>query len=197
MNRFPDQLDLVPAEQQLPEKIGLGFGGVAIGSALVVIAYALKLMSKFNQDEALFAAGALAVGALCGYLEYRRRRLPLTLVPLGDEIGAYRAGRFVQSFTRGQTTWYQLSWVNTIRELGALGMAALSLTFTAPLFLASLSSLKFSVPAGWMLGGAIAADLLLYSSILTRILSKQYYLPSTVAKGTVAFSKSSLKRFGW
>ena len=96
MNRFPDQLDLVPADQHLPEKIGLGFGGVAIGCALVFIAYAIRLVSKFNQDEALFAGGALVVGILSGFLEYRRRRLPLTLVPMGDEVGAYRAGRFVQ-----------------------------------------------------------------------------------------------------
>lgn len=194
MNRFPDQLDQVPEDQHLNEAVGLGFAGVAAGCLLIVLAYAIQLLRAFKQDDALFAAGVLAVGAISGYLEFRRRRLPLTLVPRGEEIGAYRAGRFVQAFHRGQTTWYQLSVINTLREVMIFGFMAASLSLVMLTFLATL---KFNVPMAWMVGGAIAANLLFYSSILTRVLSKQYYLPNTVATGTVAFRKSALTRFGW
>lgn len=194
MNRFPEQLEQVPEDQHLPEALGLGFGGVAVGCLLVAIAYASQLLKSFNVGAAQFAGGALVVGAISGYLEVRRRRLPLTLVPRGEEIGAYRAGRFVQSFHRGQTTWYQLSVLNTIREVMIFGMMALVLSLAT---LGLLATRELSVPAAWMVGGAIAANLLFYSSILTRVLSKQYYLPNTVASGTVSFRKSALTRFGW
>src|SRR6187402_2462161 len=109
MSRFPEQLDLVPSEQRLPEAIGLGGVGVAIGATLIFIAYALRLatLGQFHQESALFCAGALLVAVGCGYYELSRRRAPLTLVPMGEEVGAYRAGKFVQSFTRNQTTHYQ------------------------------------------------------------------------------------------
>lgn len=194
MNRFPEQLDQVPEDQHLKEAVGLGFGGVAAACALIFLGYSLQLAHAYTQDDALVAAGVLVVGAICGYLEIRRRRLPLTLVPRGEEIGAYRAGRFVQAFHRGQTTWYQLSWVNTFREVMIFGFMALSLSLA---MLGFLASLKFNVVVAWMVGGAIAADLLFYSSILVRIMSKQYYLPNTVASGTVAFRKSALTRLGW
>ena len=51
MTRFPDQLDLVPAEQHLKEAVGLGFGGVAIGSALVFLAYSMRLVSIFQKRQ--------------------------------------------------------------------------------------------------------------------------------------------------
>lgn len=192
---FPDQLDLIPEDQHLREEVGLGFGGVAIGAVLVSLAYLLELVRKgFNQDLALFAGGALVVGLGSGYFEFRRRRLPLTLVPRGEQVGAYRGGRLVNTFHRGQTTWYQLSIINTIRELMILGMMAFSLSLATIGF---LFTLKLTVPMAWMVGGAIAANLLFYSSILTRVMSKQYYLPNTVATGTVAFRKSALTRFGW
>lgn len=194
MHPFPEQLDQVPEEQRLPEAIGLGFGGAALGGLIVFAGYALRIARQgLDGDSAKFAGGALAVALISGLLEVLRRRKPLTLVPQGPEIGVYRAGRLVQTVTVNQLTLYKLSFVNTFRELIILGMFGAVATFGV--FFTVTAGGGAAVPFAWTLGVAVALDLAAYSSVLTRVLSKQYFLPSN--EGAVAFTRASLRRVGW
>lgn len=195
MNRFPEQLEHVPQEQRLPEAIGLGFAGAALGGFIVFAGYGLHMAgSGVDADSAKVAGGALAVAVVSGLIEVLRRRKPLTLVPQGQEIGVYQAGRFVQTFTANQLTLFKLSFVNTFRELMIFGLFGLMATAGA---FATLVGGGRGLPLAWTLGVAVALDVAAYSSVLTRVLSRQYFLPNTVASGAVAFTRTSLRRVGW
>jgi len=195
MNQFPEQLEQVPEELRLPEAIGLGFAGAALGGAIVFLGYAIQMARRgVDEDSAKFAGGALVVALISGLIEWLRRRKPLTLVPNGSEVGVYQAGRFVQSFTVNQLTFYKLSFVNTFRELIIFGMLGAVATLGA---LGAIFSGGGGVTSAWILGAAVALDLAAYSSVLTRVLSKQYFLPNTVASSAVAFTRASLRRVGW
>jgi hypothetical protein len=194
MANLPAQLEHVPEEQRLPEALGIGFAGVGAGALIVFIGHAVQLATTgLTGDTWKFAAGSAAVAVAGIVIELLRRRKPLTLVPQEHEVGVYREGQLVSTFPMNQLTLYRLSWANTFREMILFGMFGAFATLGA---LLSLVSGPLGLYTAWVWGVAIALDALAYSSVLTRLMSKQYYLPSG-ASGAVAFRKSALQRVGW
>jgi hypothetical protein len=194
MAPLPLKLDEVPVDRRLPEAIGIGFAGIGLGALIVFIGHAAQLATTGLQgDTWKFAAGSAAVAAGGIAIELARRRKPLTLVPHELEVGVYREGQLVGMFNVNQLTHYRLSWANTFRELILFGMFGAMASLGALFWLVSG---PVGLPTAWVWGVAIALDALAYSSVVTRLLSKQYYLP-TGASGAVAFRKSALERVGW
>ena len=193
MTSLPQQLDLVPEDKRLREAQGVGFAGVGVGALVVFVGYALHgIEHGLAGDAWKFLLGSAVVAAGGFLFEVLRRKKPLVLVPLGDRIGAYKNGQLVHTFAPHQLTLYQLSWVNTFRELMVFGMFGAMATFGA-LFMLRMPSLG----TAWTWGIAISLDALAYSSALTRVASRQYYLPAEVTPEAVAFRKSELQRVGW
>src|SRR5258708_4594118 len=123
LSTLPSELEHVPTEQRLPEAIGIGFAGVGAGALVVFIGYAVQLARLgLHGDTWKFAAGAAAIALGGVVIEVLRRRKPLTLVPSGTQIGVYKEGRLVSTFTMNQLTFFKLSFVNTFRELIIFGM---------------------------------------------------------------------------
>src|SRR5262245_32671936 len=123
---LPSQLDQVPAEQHLPEAIGVGFGGVAAGALIVFIGHAMHVAKNgLAGNSWKFLAGSAVVAVGGAVIEVLRRRKPLTLVPQDNLIGVYKEGQLVGTFAMNQLTFYKLSFVNTFRELIAFGMLGL------------------------------------------------------------------------
>ncbi|MBK7860908.1 MAG: hypothetical protein IPJ65_20345 [Archangiaceae bacterium] len=195
VSHLPARLDQVPAEQQLRESIGLGYGGIGLGSLIVFVGYLLQLVRVGLAGDAWkFAAGSATVAVGGFVLEVLRRRRPLTLVPQGPEVGVYKDGELKGTFPMKQLTLYKLSWANTFRELVLFGV------FGAMATLGAVSTLLSGPPGlytAWVWGVAVALDALAYSSVLTRLMAKQYYLPGGTASGAVAFPKSQLAKVGW
>jgi len=188
---LPQQLDQVPKQQHLPVAQGFGFGGIGLGALVVFVPYAIHAAQhglKGNDWKYLLGAAVAAAGGIA--IELLRRRKPRILVPQGREVGVYEDGQLVRTFTTNQLTVYQLSFLNTFRELGLFGMIGLSATLVA---FGTLG--KLGLYSAWVWGAAIAFNSLAYSSFLTRVVSRQYYLPGENAP--VAFSKSALQRVGW
>ncbi|MHB8873178.1 MAG: hypothetical protein ACYC8T_05775 [Myxococcaceae bacterium] len=195
MKSFPDLLEAVPADERLGETIGVGFGAFAVGALVVLGGYWLRMLEAgFDPTSAKFAAGALAVALVSGTLEVLRRRRPVALVPRGPELGVYRGGRFVRTIARNQLTLYRLNLLNTVRELFAFGMLGFVATIGSVAFFAS--SDRAGTELAWALGAAVAFDLTAYSSFLTRVLSRQYFLPRDLSSGELVFSKAALRRLG-
>ena len=190
---FPSQLDQVPEEQRVPEALGIGFAGVGGAALIVFFAYAVQVLQHgLGKDAWKFLAGSAAVGIGGIVIEILRRKKPLVLAVQGDSIAAYKDGQLLHTFGRHQVTYYQLSFVNTFRELMIFGLFGVFATFGAVFTLATPS-----LTTAWTWAVAIALDTVAYSSVLTRIMSRQYYLPAEVTPEAIAFRKSDLQRAGW
>lgn len=188
---LPSQLEQVPAEQRLPQAQGIGFGGIGLGAFIVFVGYALTAARNGLKGDAWkFLAGSAVVAVGGIVIEVLRRKKPRVLAVQGNVVGIFEDGQLTRTFTTNQLTLYQLSWVNTFREVMIFGM------FGGMATLAALPMLMSpSLMTAWVWGAAISLDALAYSSVLTRVTSKQYYLPGE--SSPVAFSKSALQRVGW
>jgi hypothetical protein len=190
---LPQQLDQVPADQRVPEALGIGFAGVGVAALIVFAAYAVQVAQHGLKGDAWkFLAGSAAVGVGGIVIEILRRKKPLVLVVQGDQIGAYKDGQLLHTFGKHQVTYYQLSFINTFREMMVFGVFGAFATMGA-LFMLRGPSLM----TAWTWAVAIALDSVAYSSVLTRIMSRQYYLPAEVTPEALAFRKSDLQRVGW
>ncbi len=133
---------------------------------------------------------ALLVGILCSVFTWLDFKKPLVLVRRGEMMGAYRAGLFVTEFPVSRATEFQLRMTNTLRELMSFGMLG-------PIATIAVIAMPFgTIYWFWVLGGAVAMDLTVVGTVRSRLLSRHYLLPDTVARDHVAFTRTSLRRAG-
>jgi hypothetical protein len=162
-------------------------GALALGGLIVGLGYlAIGLRRGFSEPHHLeIIAGGMGVALLLGAWEILRRRRTLTLVIRGNEIELQREGVRVQTLTPSQITLYELSTINTIREVILFGMCVM-VALPFPFFLSGIAEL-------WAVAAAIGAVAAFSSSIKVRILSRHYIMPVGSRSETLLLPKSQIQ----
>ena len=191
---FPPALDAVPPEHRLTETFAFTPGALSIGGALglagFLIAFGTSGGPKSLDD--MYLPGACAVGAvLFGAWEIVRRMQRTSLVFAGDQMGVYRGGQLAQVAYRRQITIYQLSVLNTVRELFAFGFLALILLPGAAFSLA-----RDPATGLMMLGAGLGSAGAFASSVCARIACRHFFVPKGTGTEQVMFTRGELGRFG-
>jgi hypothetical protein len=190
---FPDTLDAVPADARVSEAIPFTPGALAIGGVLGLIGSSIGLATYgVRRLEDLYVPGGCLLGAvLFGTWEVMRRRRRVAIAFNGNQLGIYRGGKLSETAYRSQLTIYQLSFINTFRELFAFGILAVFGLF------AGFLSIGHNASTGLvMLGGGVGMAGAFGSSIYARILCRQIFVPKNGTTEQVGFVKSDLGRFG-
>lgn len=191
---FPPALDAVPPEHRLTETFAFTPGALAIGAALGLAGFSIAFGTSGGPKslDDLYLPGACAAGAiLFGAWETLRRMQRTSLVFAGDRMGVYRGKQLAEVAHRGQITIYQLSVLNTVRELFGFGL------FTLILLPAAAFSLGREPATGlMMLGAGLGSAGALASSIYARIACRHFFVPKGTGTEQVMFSRGELGRFG-
>jgi len=192
---LPESLEEVPEERRIRDIVGIGFGALAGGAAIVFVGYLLRgFRSGFDVNVLKMGGGALGVAVICGGIEYWRHRTPRVLVPDGPELGVYLGGRLATMVPFRHLTWYKLSFLNTFREVALFGVLSL---FGLPYVLLVVTAGHAGIDLAWGLAVGLTLPALLVNSVLTRILSRHYFLPDGAGARTAVMRKSALTRAGW
>ncbi len=193
--QFPPTLDGVPAEGRLTETFAFTPGALAIGALLGLVGsistLGLREHGLVAVEQIYLPGGCFLVALLFGIGEIWRRLHRLQVVFWGDQIGVYRQGRLLQTAYRSQIQIYQLSVLNTIRELGAFGMFAL-----VGLALGVFSSGSDLGLRLMFIGGAIGACGAFASSIYARLACRHFFVPDGKSADQVMFTRGDAGRFG-
>lgn len=141
----------------------------------LLFAYGGFFHQRAGYEKAGHIAGSvcLALGAICIYLEWSRRRKRITLCFQGGMVGLYRLGEFHYAFREEQFVPYRLHPFNTGRMVlitGALAVGCLVLFIFD----------KKATPWDRVLSFALTAVLwaALISTIRSRVLSDWFFVPS-------------------
>ena len=192
-SQFPPTLDGVPAEGRLAETFAFTPGSLAIGGVLGLLGACIGIQKYgFRELEQLYLPGGCFLGAvLFGAGEIWRRMHRLQVVFWGNQIGVYRRGSLLQTAYRSQIQIYQLSILNTIREVGAFGMFA----FIGVLL--GVFSVGRDLGLGLMfMGAAIGSCGAFASSIYARIACRHFFIPDGKSTDQVMFTRGDAGRFG-
>lgn len=190
---FPPTLDAVPAEARLPETFAFTPGALAAGAVLGLAGWLIALGARgpSRLDDLYVPAGCAAGAVLFGTWELLRR-LGRTVVAFhGNQIGMYRGGKLSDVAYRSQIMVYQLSILNTIRELLAFGMLGLmALGGGAATVGKNLGIGLIFLGVGVGLTGAFI------SSIYARIACRHFFVPKGQGTEQVMFTRGAAGRFG-
>jgi hypothetical protein len=190
---FPTSLADVPAHTRVAETFGftplslsvggfLGFAGSLIGVA----------MRGIDELSDLYLPGGCLVGFLLfGAWELMRRRSPTVLAFAGPQIGVYRGGTLGEVVHRSGVTIYQLSILNTIRELFFFGMVGFFSLSGGLMTLARDRALGLCV-----LGVGVGTSGAFVSSIYARVACRHFFIPRGRGDEHVVFAKAKIDPFG-
>lgn len=190
---FPPTLDAVPAEARLPETFAFTPGALAVGAVLGLAGWLMSFLSRGpSKLEDLYVPAGCVAGAILFGLWEIFRRLGRTVVAFhGDQIGVYRSGKLTDVAYRSQIMVYQLSVINTVRELLAFGMLGLmSLGGGAVTVGRDLGMGLIFLGIGVGLTGAFI------SSIYARIACRHFFVPKGQSTEQVMFTRGAAGRFG-
>jgi hypothetical protein len=192
-SQFPPTIDAVPAEGRLAETFAFTPGALAIGGLLGLIGSFIGIQQHgFRELEQLYLPGVcFLVAVFFGAGEIWRRMHRLEVVFWGNQIGVYRRGMLVQTAYRSQIQIYQLSILNTIRELMAFGMFAL-IGLALGIFSAR-SDLGLRL---MFIGAAIGSCGAFTSSIYARIACRHFFIPDGKSTDQVMYTRGDASRFG-
>lgn len=191
---FPQSLQAVPPDGQLAETFAFTPGALASGAVLGLLGFAIGLGMRGGPKsvEDIYLPLGCAGGAFVfGLWEVTRRMKRTVLVHYGNQIGIYRGGQLTDVGYRSQITIYQLSVLNTVRELFAFGILALfALTGGAVSVVNDPSSGLVYLGVGIGLAGAFL------SSIYARIACRHFFVPKGNGSEQVMFTREECNRFG-
>ncbi len=189
---FPPALESVPAEARLPETFAFTPGALAAGAVLGLAGWLITLGSRgaTSLEDLYVPAGCVAGALLFGIWEVFRR-LGRTVVAFhGDQIGVYRSGKLVDVAYRSQIMVYQLSVINTVRELVAFGMLGMMALGGGAMTVArDLGMGLIFLGVGIGLSGAFV------SSIYARIACRHFFVPKGKSTEQVMFTRGAAGRF--
>lgn len=191
---FPQSLDAVPPDGQLAETFAFTPGALASGAILGLIGFAIGLGMRGGPksiEDIYLPLGCAGGAVIFGLWEVMRRLKRTVIVHYVNQIGIYRGGQLTDVGQRGQIAIYQLSVLNTVRELMAFGILALfAITGGAFTVMRDPSSGLVFLGAGIGLGGAF------FSSIYARIACRHFFVPKGNGSEQVMFTRAECNRFG-
>jgi hypothetical protein len=191
---FPPTIDAVPEDSRLTETFAFTPGALSVGALLGLVGFLVALGSHGGPravEDLYLPGGCIAGTLLFGAWEILRRLRRTAIVFWGNQIGIYRGGQLAQVAYPSQITVYQLSIINTIRELFAFGILALfALGGGAASLAGDLGMGLTFLGAGVGLGGAFV------SSIYARIACRHFFVPKGDSTEQVMFTRGTLGRFG-
>ncbi len=191
---FPPTLQPVPEDARLAETFAFTPGALAVGATLGLFGFIVALASGKGATSMndLYYPLACTLGAiLFGFWEVMRRLNRTSLVFYGNQMGVYRGGKLVQVGSRNQIMVYQLSVINTIRELMAFGM----LGFGGMIMGAVTVGRNLGVGLTF-LGAGVGLTGAFISSIYGRIACRHFFVPKGNGTEQVMFTRGIASRFG-
>lgn len=193
LQSFPPNLDAVPPDGRAVETFAFVPGALAIGGVLGLTGSLIGIASHgFKEMEQLYLpAGCFAGAVLFGFWEIWRRTHRTAVAFWGSQIGVYRSGALTDTGYRTQIVIYQLSIVNTLRELMAFGFLGL---FAG---LGGMATLARDLGMGLTFLGAAAGLIGAFiSSLYARIGCRHFFVPKGNGTEQVMFTRSAIDRFG-
>lgn len=187
---FPREFEAVPANARMIEALGVTPISFALGCLIALVGSIVGVVQfGYSGIADLYPAlGCLAGFVLFLVIEVWRRTSRWGLAFAGSQVGIYRKGQLDKVVPRAQLGIYQLSILNTIRELLAYGaLGSVALLASGMIF----EQLMFGL---WALGATVALGGGLLSSVYIRLVCRHFMIAPDQTQ--IAFTKGDLARLG-